>query len=235
MGTGTCSKRSCKAAQGHRLIAMPITESISIPRASANRVNLEPLGMQLKRYLYRVWAKPCSGFGYIKQNLRRDGRHNNAYVRYLIGAMIFSGVYMNQAVAACVINVAESYAQERSCAVDVANLAKETRVRWLDGANESVTVPASQNVSGIRGVDKQSNSEKQEPREVNQPPFRRRIIVSLVVFILGYVVMVKGWTLFYRDMQFKGRLIAYGGIILWICAAALWLSSGFKWSWGWPV
>jgi len=104
------------------------------------------------------------------------------------------------------------------------------------GSGISVIGDPNRGAPELSSVDrKSSRNAGQEASEVTQPPFRRRIVVSIVAFIVGNIVMVKGWSVFYDGRRLKGRLIAYLGIFLWICAGGLWLSSGFKWSWGWPI
>lgn len=148
------------------------------------------------------------------------------YVRIIIGLLVFCGIHLSTAHSASHLLTTDSHASERPNSV--------APLAFKDGGR--IVSEISSGPVELRSVGgTNSSNEGQDSNKENQPPFRRRIVVSIIAYILGNVVMVKGLDIFYSGLRLKGRLIAYIGTFLWVSAGGLWLSSGFKWSWGWPI
>lgn len=73
-----------------------------------------------------------------------------------------------------------------------------------------------------------------EPGQVDEPPFARRIIVSLVAFFGGFALYADGWRRLDKGVTRFGSYARIGlGLLGVVVGLGLWLSSGFRWSWGW--
>ena len=86
-------------------------------------------------------------------------------------------------------------------------------------------------VTSKNGQHEGNNSENS--RDINKPPFRRRIIASLFMFFGGFWIYAKGWYYFYEQRKGLGTALIYGGIFMLLSGVGLWLMTGFRWSWGW--
>ncbi len=84
-------------------------------------------------------------------------------------------------------------------------------------------------------TDQYKSDNRKGAGDVNEPPFWRRIPVSLFLLFGGFYFQDRGWGYFYSGRKRYGRLIVCSGTVITLCGVALWLCSGFRWSWGWWI
>ena len=87
--------------------------------------------------------------------------------------------------------------------------------------------------TGKNGQYKGNGSEK--TRDINKPPFSRRIVASLLMFFGGFWLYGLGWHYFYDQRRVLGTTLIYSGIFILLSGVGLWLITGFRWNWGWWI
>ena len=68
---------------------------------------------------------------------------------------------------------------------------------------------------------------------MNHPPVGRRLILSSILFIGGFLISLRGWLDTDYDRRLISSLYAVSGLILSAIGLLLWWAIGFRSSWGW--
>ena len=84
----------------------------------------------------------------------------------------------------------------------------------------------------VRDGNAQSDK-RQDGSNVNKPPFGRRIVIVVICFFGGFNMLGRGLDYGYRRRKVLAILFESIGILMVFGSVSLWLSNGFRWSWGW--